>query len=105
CKPNGRHQPILPKMGQLTTGASYSSRAARRKRPPNTPRRTTRTQGAAEGTAVMDEQPLSRGMDRWVTDFIGRYFISGSTAGSLRTIMLLAAFAQGAIATAAFVLL
>ena len=43
-------------------------------------------------------------MERWVTDFIDRYFVSEPTVDSLRGVMLLAAFAQGAIAVGGFVL-
>jgi hypothetical protein len=43
-------------------------------------------------------------MDRWVTDFIDRYFVSEPTADSLRAIMLLAALMQAASATAGLVL-
>jgi hypothetical protein len=43
-------------------------------------------------------------MDRWVTDFVDRYFVSEPTADSLRAIMLLAAVMQVASVAAGFVL-
>ena len=59
---------------------------------------------SAEGTSVMEDVPSLRALDRWVSDFIDRYFVSEPTADSLRAIMLLAALVQAASATAGLVL-
>jgi len=48
---------------------------------------------------------MSSAMERWVTDFIDRYFVSEPTADSLRAIMLLAAVVQAVSVAAGFVLL